>query len=387
VSRVDDVGGRSPNGGGLAAGIDGASLRRGTSMDRTTRFGLLWLAAAMCLPTAGSAQQGRPYSFDQVAQAIAAGAADSVLEQVTADCVSFVIDTPTEARLRAAGADERFVTALRDVCHVGSSLEVTSEPAGLEVWLQRTLLGRTPLVSAVPPTRGAVIEVRVGDQWRRVVTDIPADRLVRVQVRMPLDTLPVPAALATKEVETLRARATGFDPARRFPAPPPAPVRTGSLRSVLVGGLVGVAVGAAVGAAACRHDVYTYTDDPNFPGVKRPTGPPRSELKGGCVGFSSAMGVAGGGLVGRLWSELGWRRQQREYAQASRALQQSQARWEEQRRAAATLGDEAKRAAERDRVVAENGRRKRLNEASAAPVVRIEAPIWLQRAAMGGPSR
>lgn len=356
-------------------------------MDRATRFGLLGLAAAACLPTLGRAQQGRPYSFDQVAAAVSAGAADSILQAVTADCVSFAVDTPTEGQLRKIGADERFIAALRGVCHVGSSLVVTSEPSGAEVWLQRTLLGRTPLSSAVSPTKGAVIELRVGDQWRRVVTDLPADRLVRVQVTMPADTLPVPPGLTAKEIETLRARATGFDPARRFPGPPPTPVRTGSLRSVLVGGLTGAAIGAAVGAVACRHDVYTYTSDPDFPPNIQLGGTPHSELKGGCVGFSSAVGIAGGGLVGRLWSELGWRRRQRSYVQAARAIESSRAEWEAQRQAAETLKNEGQRAATRDSVLAENARRKRLNEASAAPVIRVEAPIWLERAALGGAGR
>jgi hypothetical protein len=365
--------------------VDGRPRRRRFPGGGAARLGLVGLAASAWLPVGAGAQQGRPLSFEEVREAVAAGNAARVLEQVRADCVSFAIDTPTEARLRAAGADPRFIAGLRDVCHVGSSLQVTTDPPGAEVWLQRTLLGRTPLVSPVPPAKGAVIEVRHGDRWRRMVTDLPADRLVRVQIALPLDTLPWPTGPAAAELQALRQLASGFDPARPLPPPPTPPTRGNSVRSMLVGGLVGAAAGVAAGTMACRRDVYLYTRDP-LTGVRRNTGT-SAELSGGCLGFSSVIGIAGGGLAGRYWSGRSWQRRQQQYAAAARAHERAVAQREEQRKAAQTLREQAARVAEQERVAAENARRKRANEALDPPVVRVEAPIWLQRATIGAPDR
>src|SRR5215208_5222637 len=161
----------------------------------------LGVAAMICAPARGDAQAApRPYSMDQVAEAVATGLGTHMLEQARVNCIAFVVDATAERRLRAAGAEPDFTTALRDVCYKGTSLQVTTRPAGAEVWVQERRVGTTPWASPMRPARNTVVEVRLGGQWRLVTVDIVADSLVSISLDMPRDTVALPAEPSENEI-------------------------------------------------------------------------------------------------------------------------------------------------------------------------------------------
>lgn len=74
------------------------------------------VALAM-LPSASPAQQGRPYSLEQVRILIEGGLpANAILKRTSQDCLSFRLDGEAERQLRAAGADDQLVQGLRSAC-------------------------------------------------------------------------------------------------------------------------------------------------------------------------------------------------------------------------------------------------------------------------------
>lgn len=353
-------------------------------MSRRRRLRVLSLVGALLLPllpTLGRAQEGRPYSVDQVAEAVASGLDTRMLEQARANCISFIVDAATTAQLRAAGAAADFTSALRDVCYVGTSLDVRTEPAGAEVWVQDRHVGKSPWVSPMAPVRNAVVEVRLGGKAQRVTTDILAGQLVRVDFTIPRDTMELPPVPSDQELRTLRAQVGDFDPTRPRPAPPSAPTRGGSLKAVVGAGLLGAAGGAGVGTLLCNQDVAVYTVETigGIP-VRTQAGTER-KLQGACLGFSAGGGAVVGGLAGKLWSNASFARRRRQYAEDLRIYDRQLALWEQQRRAAELLRQAEGRRTERDRVAALNERIKAENgrigqpRVSAGPAARIERAV------------
>jgi hypothetical protein len=76
------------------------------------------IAAALAFsPSASLAQQGRPYSLDDVKILIQGGLpAASILQRVKQNCLLFTLDDPAVAELRAAGATAELIDGLRPVC-------------------------------------------------------------------------------------------------------------------------------------------------------------------------------------------------------------------------------------------------------------------------------
>ena len=70
------------------------------------------------LPRGIQGQQGPPYTLEQVEGYLAVGLSpDLILGRVQRDCLAFRLDAETERRLRAAGAQDAFLEALRQVCY------------------------------------------------------------------------------------------------------------------------------------------------------------------------------------------------------------------------------------------------------------------------------
>jgi hypothetical protein len=101
---------------------------------------LLFLAGLLLTPDGIQAQEGQPYTLDQIEGLIEAGLSPSViLDMVRPDCLAFRIDTAAEERLRSAGATDEFVEGLRGVCFRGPEPDEETPPE----------------VSAVTPTTSA----------------------------------------------------------------------------------------------------------------------------------------------------------------------------------------------------------------------------------------
>lgn len=340
-------------------------------------------AAALCLSARGGAQAAaRPYSMDQVAEAVATGLGTRMLEQARVNCVAFVVDATAERRLRAAGAEPDFTTALRDVCYRGTSIQVTTRPAGAEVWVQERRVGTTPWASPMRPARNTVVEVRLGGQWRLVTVDVVADSLVSISLDMPRDTVALPGAPSENEIRLLRSQAAGFNPRSRPTAPTPPQSRGRSVTSTIVGGLLGAAAGVGAGTLLCRQDVVRYRSEEFGGGTIYIQDGTDTELRSGCVGVSIGLGAAGGGVAGNLWAGSGTGRRRRRYDEDRRLYERQLARWDEQRRAAERLQQYELRRAERDSLVAQNQRIKAENRTIATARVRVEPPARLARAVL-----
>jgi hypothetical protein len=81
------------------------------------RLSLVLGALALLLPVRAAAQ-AKPYSLDQVATLLRGGVSQSyILDQVRPNCVSFRVDEAAVTVLRESGADEAFVSSLRQVCY------------------------------------------------------------------------------------------------------------------------------------------------------------------------------------------------------------------------------------------------------------------------------
>ena len=362
-------------------------MTAGPGVSRGRAFALL-LATILGIPSVGRAQDSRgdePYSIDQVAEAVATGLGTRMLERARANCISFFVDVTTVRRLRAAGAEPDFTTALREACYVGTSLEVTTEPAGAEVWVQDRLVGTTPWVSPMAPARKASVEVRLGGQSRRVTLDIVPDSLVSVHFDMPRDTASLPVLASDFELRNLRVQAGNFSLSRPRPRPrpPTPPTRGSSVGSVIFGGLIGAAAGVAAGTLLCRQEVavYTPTDTINGIPIKTQTGTER-KLQGGCVGFSVGGGAAAGGVAGNMWAATGVGRRRRRYDEERKIYERQLARWEEQRRAAELLAQNDARRAERERLVARNAEIRAANEKIGKPRISVGPPTRLSRAVL-----
>jgi hypothetical protein len=93
-----------------------------------------WVGGSLLLvlalfPAGSHAQQGPPYTLEQLEGYLAVGLSpDLILSRVQRDCLAFRIDAAAEERLRVAGAQDAFMEALRGVCYRGPE-EVVEEPA------------------------------------------------------------------------------------------------------------------------------------------------------------------------------------------------------------------------------------------------------------------
>lgn len=342
------------------------------------------VTATLAPPGAGAQErppEELPFSMDQIAEAVAADLNSSVLFRARSSCISFVVDATAERRLRAAGAESDFTEALRDVCFRGTSLQVTTEPAGAEVWVQGRRVGTSPWTSPMPLARNLPVEVRLDGRYRRVTANMVRDSLVTIHFALQRDTLPLPVGLSEVELQALRGQARGFD-ARARPVAPQPPSPGGSARSVIVGGLVGAAAGIAVGSVACRSTVDVFITDTIGDIIFERANGTRQETNGGCVGFSIGGGTLAGGLAGNVWSGLTAGRRRRVYEQELRVHERALARWEEQRRAVEQLRREEERRAERARLAARNAEIAAANRSVSAPRITVEGPARMPRAVM-----
>ena len=359
-------------------------------MTSALRAALLATAAAALVPPAAAAQErppaGQPYSMDQIAEAVAADLNAAVLDRARTSCISFVVDATAERRLRAAGAEPDFTAALRDVCFRGTSLQVTTEPAGAEVWVQGRRVGTSPWTSPMPETRNLPVEVRLAGRYRRMTVNTVRDSLVALHFAMARDTVPLPAGPSEGELQALRAQARGFD-ARSRPVAPRPPTRGGGARSMILGGLAGAVAGVAAGTVACRRTVDVFITDTIGDVIFTTPNGTTQETNRGCVGFSIGGGTIAGGLAGNVFSTLTAGRRRRQYEQDVRLHAAALARWEEQRRATEALRREEERRAERARLARQNAEIGAANANLGAPRVTVERPARMPRAVMAESGR
>ena len=76
---------------------------------------VLLAACVLAVPAKVGAQQGPAFTLDQVERLLRANV-PGILNDLRRDCIAFEVTDAAAMRLRAAGADDAFLAALRDVC-------------------------------------------------------------------------------------------------------------------------------------------------------------------------------------------------------------------------------------------------------------------------------
>jgi len=250
--------------------------------------------------------------------------------------------------------------ARRTVCYVGATLEVTSEPGGLDVWLGERRVGTTPWSAVI--ARGMVTVAVAGDGWRdSIATRVPVDRLVRVHFRAPADTVPWPVEPPRERLVAALEQSVQWTPS----APEPAAPDSFTAKRPKGGRIVGAVVGAVAGG------FLGYAIDPHSDSVA-------ADVALGGVAFGAV-----GWWVGKKLDDAAYDRRVRAYQRRDSAYAGAYAAWREQmdaERAALVdrLADGAAAAQHvradslRSVIRAENERIRARNRAAPRPTVTVE---------------
>lgn len=210
-----------------------------------------WLLAISPLSVGAQAQ---PLSALDIEQLLESGVSDLRIAQLARrHCLLFKLDAVMTQRLKAApGASAALLEGLRTACYAGAALEVTSDAAGLEVWLGSRHVGTTPWSSEIG--RGQLmVTVRRGEWRQSVPTHIPAGRLVRVHFGGPADTLAWPVEPPRAQLAGALNRTLNAGPSRSEPVAPEAFSGKHPIGRQIIGGVVGALVGGVAGYAVDPH--------------------------------------------------------------------------------------------------------------------------------------
>ena len=351
----------------------------------TSRLGVLAALALSLGATAppASAQTGAVRLDALVAMARGGRTASEIESTLRSSCIAFPVDSVAIARLRAAGLDASVVERLEELCYLGSTLGVTTEPSGVVVRLDGRPAGLTPVVRPIASPARVLVEVAAGGRARQHTVNVPAGRSVTVHFDVPRDTQPLPPAPAAEEAERLREVLRRGEPSTPPPDPPVPPRRRNGVKAWLLGGLAGAVVGGAVGVGLCSDELVRYRFDPAL-GYAVPDGTER-RIAGGCAAAAAGIGLASGGLLVDVISRRRYSRRLRAYERASVAFALDLARWEADSRANRErllpgIEEQIRRAEERDRIARENERIRERNRALPDPIVQVHAPERLPRA-------
>jgi hypothetical protein len=97
----------------------------------------------------GVLAQAKPYSLDQVVTLLRGGISPSyILEQIRPNCILFRVDDNAVRVLRESGADDAFVSSLRQTCYLSDNLAVGTDSAAAVPLVYRP--GHAALLSIVP---------------------------------------------------------------------------------------------------------------------------------------------------------------------------------------------------------------------------------------------
>ena len=302
--------------------------------------------------------QAQPFSIGDIEDLLGSAVSEvRILQLVRRDCLLFKLDAKSEQRLRdTAGASAAFIRGLRTVCFAGAALEVTSEPAGLEVWLGDRRVGTTPWSAEV--ARGMLtVGVRRGE-WRDSVTArLPVDRMVRVRFRTPRDTLAWPIEPERERLAAALDRSLEWTPSRPEPVGPEPFAGKPPKGRRIVGAVVGAVAGGAAGYAIDPHSDSLVAD----------------------VAAGSAVFGIVGWWVGKKLDDAAYNRRVRDYQRRETEHDAGVAAWHEQM--------DAERAVVLDRLVDSAVAAERARTDSLRALIRVENErIRARNRAAPGPS-
>jgi hypothetical protein len=108
-----------------------------------------WLVLVLAVVPAGkaAAQNGTPYTLDQVLGLVQDVPGERILQMVKGSCIDFRLSSANLERLRAAGADKDLLAGLRSTCNKADSRDSKDSGGGTDT--KRTNIRRDP----TPPPR------------------------------------------------------------------------------------------------------------------------------------------------------------------------------------------------------------------------------------------
>jgi hypothetical protein len=338
----------------------------------------------LLLPLSQGFAQKRAQTLDDVARLLASGAPQQrALDLLKLDCIDFPVDERAIARLKAFGAQDTFLSQLGNICYLGSSVEITSQPAGAVVRVGKDEIGLTPTTWRLMPTQQFAFEVIRGEgaTARAVTVAVPSGAMAKVNVAMPRDTAIWPVLRSEQQlIDDLQLRAK-YPGIAEDPPEPVAPRGGSTGGRAFIGGILlgGVAFGASTAVCAQSQTAGTtggYLSNGTYvaPGANVSLG-----AATGCQAGVAAAGAAAGGLLNMLIGKGrdggAQRRYQQELANRPRVIADLNRQRSE--RAAALSQDPALREANArekavlDSVRAVNAATVRYNEALPAPKVAL----------------
>ena len=178
-----------------------------------------WLSLVLVLiPVGVSGQVGQPYTLEQLELLLAARQSTArILGLVQPECLSFRMDAEAVERLRAAGAEDELLEALRSVCYRGREPDLYNPGSAA---LRSLFLPGLGQFSTGRPVVGAVFlagwagalgagfltrEVTV-ECMDRVTGECPPNKVLSETVKRPMLAVGVGGAVALAVVSALEAR-------------------------------------------------------------------------------------------------------------------------------------------------------------------------------------
>ena len=173
-------------------------------------------------------------------------------------------------------------------------LRVTTQPSGVEVSVQGSRVGLTPVECMLPPTDAATVSARRGGWTQTMSAPLPPGRIARIHFSVPADTVAWPAPRSRQELAQEVLRIRPFTPTLAQPLQPPAPVRssTAKVALALVGGVGGMLLGIQIGPGLFQ---CTGDQDPAYDNCSETAG--EAEATGALL--TGALGALIGWVGGR----------------------------------------------------------------------------------------
>lgn len=227
--------------------------------------------------------QSKAYSIDDVITMLTGGVTLPRIETLAqTDCVTFSVNSEARDRLQKAGANASLLEVLGRACYLGPILNVQTNPAGVEVWLNGNRLGTTPVEMRVGAASAAAVELRSGSWRMAIATNLAPGTRLRIVAEGPQDSVTVPEVPNDMTIAENLRLFEQWKPTNSRPIPPAAPTHSSTYAPIL--SLLGLGGGVAIGVLAP---------------VPLPTG---CYKKGSACDNSAGTQALLGGLLGSLFA-------------------------------------------------------------------------------------
>lgn len=217
------------------------------------RSSALVLVALVCATSQLGAQSTfRPLNVRDVEMLLEMTKPEIVEEMIWEDCVTFPLDAAASSRLRAAGADDSLLAAVRGACFKGTELVVESIPTGADLLLNGKKVGPTPWTGKWDRGGRMKVEVKAQGRTQNRSVNLQMGQRTRVRFAFAADTVRVPEVRTAPQVASALGLERQWTPLGGEPPRPGAPPSDEFL---------GLTAGMGLGLAGAWAG-YRYCEDP-----------------------------------------------------------------------------------------------------------------------------